>query len=516
MPEEIELKLAVDARDVERLRNSSILRETRLKHTGRRCLVSIYYDTPSFSLLRSGVILRVRKIGRERVQSLKMSVAEREVLGRRVESESSICGETPDLKRIVDPDVRRLIQKRCADEKLVPVFLTKFARETWLLQFRRSQIECAIDRGVIAANGKNEPICEVELELKSGQVARLFELTHLLNKVVPLQIEPASKAARGFDLVGGAGATAPTAAPVHINPEMSVRDSFAAIAQSCLTHVLASAVFVCKSVDPEGIHQLRVAIRRMRAAFSIFHSAMPESYRPRLAVELRTFAQTLGAARDWDVLVEETIASMPTRLRKQRSTAQLIRIARAKRAEGDKSAHASLRNPRYTEILLQLASWADSQFGSNGSLPQEGKWKPDLLAGPAPAFAAEAIQTFHDKARKLGKKVRELDPPEIHRLRIRIKKLRYAMEFFGSLWPNRRTERYLAALKSLQEALGVFHDTIVADQLIAQFTATEGGDVKVSTAPVNRWLTRHRRDLRKKVIELWRKFANQKPFWDDA
>ena len=513
MPEEIELKLAVDARDVERLRNSSILRETRLKHTGRRCLVNIYYDTPSFSLLRSGVILRVRKIGRERV---KMSVAEREVLGRRVESESSICGETPDLKRIVDPDVRRLIQKRCADEKLVPVFLTKFARETWLLQFRRSQIECAIDRGVIAANGKNEPICEVELELKSGQVARLFELTHLLNKVVPLQIEPASKAARGFDLVGGAGATAPTAAPVHINPEMSARDSFAAIAQSCLTHVLASAVFVCKSDDPEGIHQLRVAIRRMRAAFSIFHSAMPESYRPRLAVELRTFAQTLGAARDWDVLVEETIASMPIRLRRQRSTTYLIRIARAKRAEGDKSAHASLRNPQYTEILLQLASWADRQFGSSGSLPQGGKWELDVLAGPAPGFAAEVMQKFHDKARKLGRKVRELDPPEIHKLRIRIKKLRYATDFLGGFWPNRRTQRYLAALKDLQEALGEFHDTTVAGELIAHFTATEDADVKFPTAQVNRWLTKYQRGLRKKVIDSWRKFANQKPFWDVA
>ena len=208
----------------------------------------------------------------------------------------------------------------------------------------------------------------------------------------------------------------------------------------------------------------------MRAAFSIFHGAMPENYRPRLAVELQTFGQTLGAARDWDVLVEETIASMPTRLRKQRPTANLIRIAQTRRAEGDSSAHASLRDPQYTEVLLQLASWADSQFVSDGSLPQEGK--PDVLADPAQGFAAQVMQTFHNKARKLGRRVREVDPPEIHRLRIRIKKLRYAADFFGGLWPNRRTERYLAALKSLQEALGEFHDTTVADELIAHFTVT--------------------------------------------
>jgi len=161
-----------------------------------------------------------------------------------------------------------------------------------------------------------------------------------------------------------------------------------------------------------------------------------------------------------------------------------------------------------------LKGEGDTRFGSNGSLPQEGRWKANVLVGPAPGFAADAMQTFHDKARKLGTKVRELDPGEIHRLRIRIKKLRYATDFFVGFWPNRRTERYLAALKDLQEALGEFHDTTVAGELIAHFTATEDADVKPSTAPVNRWLTKYQRSLRKKVIEFWRKFAKQKPFWD--
>jgi CHAD domain-containing protein len=278
--------------------------------------------------------------------------------------------------------------------------------------------------------------------------------------------------------------------------------------------VLASADFACKSNDPEGTHQLRVAIRRMRAAFSIFHGAMPEGYRPRLAVKLQTFAGKLGAARDWDVLVEETIASMPTKLRKQRPTANLIRIAQTRRAEGDSSAHASLRDPEYTEVLLQLASWGDSQFVSDESRPQQGKRKADVLSGPAPAFAAQVMQSFHDKARKLGRRVRKLDPPQIHRLRIRIKKLRYAADFFGGLWPNPRTAHYLGSLKGLQEALGEFHDAIVAEELIAHFTPAEGAEVELSTASVTRWLTKHQRGPLKQVIESWREFADQKPFWD--
>jgi len=515
MSQEVELKLAIDPRDVPTLRESSILRELRLKHTPRRSLVSVYYDTPRHSLARKGIMLRVRKIGNERLQCVKMNAAATSFF-QRTELESPIRGNRPDLTQIADPDVRRMVRKRCARHDLARVFATNVERETWLLQLGQTQIECAIDRGVIASERKKAPISEVELELKSGQAARIYELAHRLNAIVPLRIETKSKEARGYDLVEHAKLAAPKAGPILINPPMSVRECLAAIAQPCIAHVLASANFAYKNNDPEGTHQLRVAIRRMRAAFSIFHRAMPENYRLRLAVELQTFAQKLGAARDWDVLVEETIASMPIRLRRQRSTEHLIRIARVKRAEGNKSAHASLRNPQYTEILLQLASWADRQFGSNGSLPQGGKWELDVLAGPAPGFAAEVMQKFHDKARKLGRKVRELDPPEIHKLRIRIKKLRYATDFLGGFWPNRRTQRYLAALKDLQEALGEFHDTTVAGELIAHFTATEDADVKFPTAQVNRWLTKYQRGLRKKVIDSWRKFANQKPFWDVA
>src|SRR5665811_470109 len=379
MPQEIELKLAVGPRDVPRLRDSPILRALNLKHTARQRLVSTYYDTPSLSLLRSAIILRVRKIGRRRVQSVKMNAAESGGLARRIELESSIRSDRPDLMQIEDPDVRRLIQERCADNDLVPVFATDVVRETWLLQLGRSQIECAIDRGIVAADGRRAPICEVELELKSGQPARLFQLAHRLNTIVPLRIEPASKAARGYDLANDARLTAPTAVPVHIDPAMSVRDSFAAIAQACVAHVLASADYAYKSDDPEGIHELRVSIRRMRAAFSVFRGAMPENYRFRI----------------WDELVEETIASMPRRLRKQGSSEHLVQIAQTKRVKGYKSAHAALRNPHYTDLLLRLASWIDGQFGFRAPPTRERKWKPNVLAGPAPRFASKVMSTYH-------------------------------------------------------------------------------------------------------------------------
>jgi inorganic triphosphatase YgiF len=515
VPQEIELKLAVDPGDVLRLRGSPILRAPNLKHMARQRLVSTYYDTPSSSLQRSGIILRVRKIGRERVQSVKMNAAESAGLARRIELESSIRSDRPDLMQIVDPEVRRLIQE-CCDDDLVPIFATDVVRETWLLQLGGSRIECAIDRGIVTADGRSAPISEVELELKSGKPACLFQLAHRLNTIVPLRIEPASKAARGYDLANDAGLTAPMAEPVHIDPAMSVRDCFAAIAQPCVAHVLASVDYAYKSDDPEGIHELRVSIRRMRAAFAVFRGAMPENYRIQIGDELRVLQRKLGMAREWDVLVEETIASMPKRLRRQRSSEKLVRIAQTKRVEGYKSAHAALRNPHYTDLLLRLASWIDSQLGLGAPPTRERKWNRNVLAGPAPRFASEVMRAYHDKVRKLGKEIRKLDTVELHRLRIRIKKLRYATEFFGSIWPGRRTKRYLSALKDLQQVLGELHDATVAEKLVAHLTTAGGGGAKFATAPVNHWFISCRRRDRKEAIELWGRFAKQKLFWENT
>jgi triphosphatase len=516
VPQEIELKLTVDPRDVRRLRDSPILRAPSLKHTARQRLVSTYYDTPSFSLQRSGIILRVRKIGRERMQSVKMNAADGGGLARRTELESVIRSDRPDLMQIADPDVRWLIQECCADNDLVPIFVTDVMRETWLLQLGRSRVECAIDRGSIAADGRRTPICEVELELKSGQPMRLFQLAHRLNTIVPLRIEVASKAARGYDLAKNAELTAPTAAPVHVHPAMSVKDTFAAMAQACVVHVLTSADYAYKSNDPEGIHELRVSIRRMRAVFAIFRGTMSESYRCRIGDELRVLQRKLGTAREWDVLVEETIASMPKRLRQQKSSEKVVQMAQTKRAEGYESAHSALRNPRYTDFLLRLVSWIESQFGF-GALPRgERMWKSNVLTGPAPRFASGVMCAYHAKVRKLGQKIRKLDTAELHKLRIRVRKLRYATEFFGSIWPSRRTKRYLAALKDLQEVLGALHDVTVAQKLIANLKISGGGDAKSATAPVEHWLVDCRRRSRKEAIEFWGRFAKQKLFWKNT
>lgn len=99
-------------------------------------------------------------------------------------------------------------------------------------------------------------------------------------------------------------------------------------------------------------------------------------------------------------------------------------------------------------------------------------------------------------------------------MRIRIKKLRYASEFFGGLWPSRPTKRYLSALQEPQQVLGASHDATVAE--IANLKRSGGGDAKSATAPVDHWLVNCRRRSRKEAIELWGRFAKRKMFWEDT
>ena len=511
IPQEIELKLAVNPRDIPRLRKSLTL--NRVGSDKATHVVSTYYDTPSLSLLHNAIALRLRTVGHHHVQSIKIDSDNGRYPARRAEINNAIPNDRLNLQCVEDDAIRHLIEKCCKGEKLKPIFFTNVMRELRLLKLGRSHIECAIDRGFVSARRKKAKICELELELKSGEASSLLKLARRLNANTPLRIEPASKAARGYALVNGAQLVVPKANAFHLDATMSAKDSLTAALRSCLTHIIGSADYAFKSNDPEGIHQLRVAIRRTRAVFSIIRRHVAKGLDVRIARDLRSLQQKLGGAREWDVLVEETLKFAPNRLLCAPFSAHLGQIVKAKRAEGHKKAHAALQDYHCTDLLLRLAYWIDVELNSGEGRSHKRKQIAHTLAAPAAKFAEQVIQDCHRKAQKLGKNIRTLNSTELHRLRILIKKLRYATDFFGTLWPQRRTKKYLSSLKDLQQALGTFHDTTVAMNLIGSLAADGGADVKVGIERINDWLASEQQGKRKELIALWGKFAKRQLFW---
>ena len=518
MDEEIELKLAVAPEHVERFRRHPILRALKERPAQITRLVSTYYDTPHFELRHKAVALRVRKIGHARIQTIKRQLAGGKSRLSRQEWERNIKGDRPDLSLLEDPELRRLISPHSAKGKLAPVFVTDVKRQTWPIRIGTSQIECALDVGEITANGKRTPVCEVELELKSGRPARLFELARRLNAAVPLRIEPTSKAERGYSLVLGAEPAPRKAVTVKLDAAMSVREALAEITRACIAHIVGNVDCAHAGKDPEGVHQLRVGLRRLRAAFSVFGDAIPERERRALTGELRWLQQELGPAREWDVFIDETLKAMAKRVPDAEALKPLNAAAEAARARAYVRARRALGNRRYTDLLLQLEAWIDGGRwpAARGGKPENGKPAADLLEQPVLSFSADVLGAAHARLVKLGARHRKLDEGEFHKLRIRVKKQRYAIEFFRNLYTDKTARRYIAALKALQDVLGTAHDALVGRALIPELEANAAGTADRAIGQVEGWCHAVLRHDRKRLHGLWQNFAKLKPFWKPA
>ena len=182
------------------------------------------------------------------------------------------------------------------------------------------------------------------------------------------------------------------------------------------------------------------------------------------------------------MLVNETLVRAPKRLLSKPLSDHLNDTVEAKRAEAHEQAHDTLRDRRWTDLLLRLTHWVDAELDSpRRERPQSKRQASDPLATSASEFAAIVLEDGHRKVRRLGRKVRTLEPADLHRLRIRVKKLRYATEFFGSFWPDRWTKKYLSGVKDLQQVLGTYHDTAVATDLVASLGARGQNAIKPAT-----------------------------------
>jgi CHAD domain-containing protein len=290
--------------------------------------------------------------------------------------------------------------------------------------------------------------------------------------------------------------------PIALDPSMTAGEAFAAVTDGCIAHITDAAASARRSDSPEGIHQLRVGIRRLRAAFSVFGPALP-SHRPRIAAQLRSLQDQLGAARELDVLLEETIASMPKKRRKRRGMRELRKIVQAERAVRHRRTRSSLASRRCAEFLSRLEPAIDRYVNRPDD---DNPRKTERVT----VFAADVLRARRRKARKLGKKIGDLGPQKLHKLRIRIKKLRYAAEFFSSVARRGRSKRYLRALKDLQQRLGTSHDAIVASSLIDQMKGEAAGDGKRAAKLAEDWANKCFKRVRRKLPGAWRRFDKRK------
>lgn len=499
MANEVELKLRIRAADIPRLKQHPALTGNLLEAPVTRKLTSIYYDTPDLALLDAGLSLRVRRMAGGWFQAVKAAGHSLAGLHQRMEWEDIIAHGAPDFSKIVDPALTRVFDDAALRRTLLPIFTTDVHRTEWQLQTPDgSHVEVALDLGKLIAGGAREPIREIELELKDGHPASLFRLALALMEAMPLWLENVSKAQRGYVHYRPQPPSVVRARAAELKASMTPAEAGRAIAWTCLAQLQGNHEVVMLAEDPEGVHQMRVALRRLRSAMTVFG----EVFAPPAALEdeWRWLADGLGQARDLDVLLTETLPQATAQHAHPGFTRLHTQALKARRhAYG--ALHEALRSQRYQRLLLQTGIWLETLH--------------EAADGGLKKFARTILQRRHRQLARYGSRLSSLPPHKRHAARIAAKKLRYSAEFFSCLFPGRKNRDYLRHLTDLQDILGALNDIAVTEHLVDSLVGERPGrTLSDAHAAIAEWNSQRAEQPLSAMEAAWHRFSRTAPFWD--
>lgn len=251
-----------------------------------------------------------------------------------------------------------------------------------------------------------------------------------------------------------------------------------------------------------AIHRFRVGIRRLRSILSAFQDAFPAERRRALDRRLREIAQHYGRAREWDVFLAETVTPMRAALADEAAVAELESCVIAARRQSLPDTASIYRDIAAIEVAIDEAAW----------IHQPGPGLAELWHRPLRGYAVEMLERRHRRLRKRVKRIDLSDRKAFHKLRIRVKKLRYAAEMVKSLFDEGSAEGYLARLERLQDVLGALNDAFIASDHVMELPLSPE-----LRGIAKGWISREIAACRARYDRCARQFRKAVPFWmDDA
>jgi inorganic triphosphatase YgiF len=475
----------------------------------RRTLSSVYYDTREGRLRRAGFALRLRRDGARRVQTLKAEGGAGGAFTARAEWEMPAPRGRLDVEAFPREEILAAtgLDIGALAPQLRPVFETRFGRRAAMVSVDgATRAEIAVDRGTITAGARREPIDELEVELKAGDAAAMLRYAAGLAEPLGLALAFESKAERGYRLTAGEAAPEPQKWRRPALPNLATpAEAFAALFSAALAQVGENARGVARAGDPEYLHQMRVGLRRLRSALIAFRDLVPRKAAKPLVRRLRQLMPPLGDARDWDVFCGNLVRLGTQAPSRAAAIARLLARARARRAAARKRAREAAASRQLQSFLMDALVWIHLAPWTARAARAEGAFAP---------FAANALQHLHRKALKQADGIDWRDARRRHRLRIRVKRLRYACDFFADVFAGAAVRPYIKSLAALQDVLGDLNDVAVARSLLAQL-APRGAAVGVLEAAgyVRHALAARERQLIAALGPAWAAFEKRRVFW---
>lgn len=304
-----------------------------------------------------------------------------------------------------------------------------------------------------------------------------------------------------------------------LGPDMTVAAACHTVLRSCFLHLLDNRLPVLKSEDPEAVHQARVALRRLRAAIAIFRTVVPGEELKQLGEEARWLANEMGPVRDLDVFLGEIFAPVMHRLAEENGVSAYRLAARAMQAEERERARRAFRGRRFQHWRNRFQSWLAADIAPPLATTSSDTAGP--LYRPVAGFAAGILDKRDRQARRRGRHLARLPVEQRHELRLTLKKLRYAAEFFVSAFPEKESARYIKRLTKLQDALGYLNDKAVAQPLMARIEARVGeasgelaGDARYVSGLVTGWHEADHVAIERRLRQAWKRFHAGSAFWN--
>ncbi|MBZ6076547.1 CYTH and CHAD domain-containing protein [Microvirga puerhi] len=494
MPREVELKLELASGTLDDLLAHSVLKKAKPLADQSGILRATYFDTPELALRQRQLSLRIREKDGHLIQTLKASGEESGPALDRKEWECPVK-EGLDLDMLSDTPLADLLADAALRESLLPLFMIETRRRVFSLERDGALIELSLDQAAAIAGQQHLPFTEVELELKRGDTSALFSIALDLQDGMPLRLSTLTKSERGYRLLGADTATSVKAKEIAIQPHMSSEKAFQLAARACLFQVIQNEEILRRTRAPEALHQMRVGTRRLKAAVALFEPLVDDRESKAVRKRLRWIGRKLGHVRDMDVYVHTLRETGPDLDR------EALNEAERERAKAYEALLKTLEKRRFMRSVLWLAAWIEA-----------GQWHfrrkqrvQEARAIPATDRASTELQRRWKRIRKGARRLPDLDAERRHKLRIRIKELRYGLEFFAATFPAKQAERrrqsMLSNLQDQQDELGEMNDIIMAEKLFPAH-----GAEKSQATRMKRLETRAEASARKLV--------KAKPFWN--